>query len=152
MDKLLQKGIPTPDSSTYGVIHQLKQLYDSVRESGDKACKLQLRNYNKTRRDASFKPKDRVWVWQFPQSSSKDKFMAKLTGKWKGPYGVVMKMGPINYKVVMKETGEDVRTVNVCNLKPFYPSAEDLEKQEKRKVLEIFQESYDDEEFLGLSE
>ncbi len=36
-----------------------------------------------------------------------------------------------------------------CNLKPFYPSAEDLESQEGKMVLDIFQDSSDEKEVLG---
>lgn len=53
-------------------------------------------------------------------------------------------------RVVVEATGEDVRTVHVCNLKPCFPTAEEIDTQEKQKILEIFQESLsEDEEFLG---
>ena len=67
----------------------------------------------------------------------------------KDPTRVVRQLGPLNYQVVLEDTGQDVRTVHVCNLKPFYPSAEDLEKMEKQRVLDILQESSEEEDFLG---
>lgn len=71
--------------------------------------------------------------------------------KWKGPYRVIMKLGPLNYRVVVEATGEDVCTVHMCNLKPCFPTAEEIDTQEKQKLLEIFQESLsEDEELLGL--
>ena len=76
--------------------------------------------------------------------------MAKLTPKCKGPYSVVTQLGTLNYQVVMEETGEDVRTVNVCNLKPCYTSAEELESQERRSMLALLLDSSEDEEFKGL--
>ena len=108
------------------------------------------RNYNKNRRPTvGFKPKQRVWVRNFPLSKSKEKFTAKLAKKWNGPYRVVQQLGPLNYQVVLEDTGLDVRTVHVCNLKPFYPSAEDLEKIERKKILDLLQESSEEEDFLG---
>ncbi len=52
----------------------------------------------------------------------------------------------------MEATGEDVRTVHVCNLKPCFPTAEEIDTKEKQKLLEIFKESFsEDEEFRILS-
>jgi len=52
--------------------------------------------------------------------------------------------------VALESSGEDVRTVHVCNLKACFPTAEELETQEKKRLLELFQESSEeDEEFLG---
>lgn len=57
-----------------------------------------------------------------------------------------MKLGPLNYRVVVEATGEDVRTVHMCNLKPCFPTAEELDHLEKTKLQEIFQESSDEDE------
>lgn len=49
MDKLLQKGAPIPDSPPYDIVHHVKQLYAKAKESGEKARKQQLRNYNRAK-------------------------------------------------------------------------------------------------------
>lgn len=149
MDKILKGKIFSPDSPTYDVVQHLKQLKADVDENIRKAKLRQQKNYNKNRRILAFKPKQRVWVRNFPQSSAKVKFTAKLAKKWKGPYRVVRQLGPLNYQVVLEDTGQDIRTVHVCNLKAFYPSAEDLEQMERKKILDILQESSDEEDFLG---
>jgi len=81
---------------------------------------------------------------------NKQNFSAKLAQRWKGPYRIIKQQGPINYQVALESSGEDVRTVHVCNLKACFPTAEELETQEKKRLLELFQESSEeDEEFLG---
>ncbi|KAL1268389.1 hypothetical protein QQF64_033752 [Cirrhinus molitorella] len=149
MDKLLHGHNLTPDAVSYDVVHHLHQLHMQAKESSEKAKKRQLRNYNKKRRDLTFKSKDRVWLRNFPQSSAKHKFSAKLAPKWKGPYRVLKQLGPINYQIAREDTGEDVRIANVCNLKMCFPTAEDLEFLEKQKLCELFEEPSEDEEFLG---
>lgn len=54
----------------------------------------------------------------------------------------------LNYRVVKEDTGEDMRIVHVSRLKACYPSAEELEAIERRKVLDIFEEE-SEETFLG---
>lgn len=149
MDKLLHGSHLTPDMPAYDVIHHLTQLQNQAVENSKKAHTRQLRNYNKHRRELTFKEKDRVWIRNFPQSNAKAKFTAKFAEKWRGPYRVVNQLGPINYKVALEDTGEDVRTVHVCNMKPCYPTAEEMDSQQKEKLLIIFQEDSDNEEFLG---
>ncbi len=149
MDKLLQVKSLSPSTPSYDVVHHLVQLKLKAEECCKKAQKRQLRSYNKTRREASFEGKSRIWLRNFPQSSTQHNFTAKLAPKWKGPYWVLKRLGPLNYQIALEETGEDVRTAHVCNLKPCYPTAEELESQEKQKLLNLFQETSDEEEFLG---
>nr|XP_055053112.1 uncharacterized protein LOC129438391 [Misgurnus anguillicaudatus]XP_055053113.1 uncharacterized protein LOC129438391 [Misgurnus anguillicaudatus] len=150
MDKILQDNTLTPDDAVYDVVHHLHQLQLRAKESSQKAKKRQLRNYNKNRREVTYKEKDRVWLRNFPQSSAQRNFSAKLAPKWKGPYRVLQQLGPLNYKIVLEDTGEDIRTAHVCNLKMCYPTAEEIEIQEKEKLHKLFQDSSEeDEEFLG---
>lgn len=152
MNKLLRaKGHDlSPDAPNYEVVCHLSQLQAKAKENCKKAHLRQLRNYNKNHRDVLFKEKDRVWIRQFPQSSAKKNFTAKLTPKWKGPYRVIQQMGPVNYRIALESTGEDVRIVHVCNLKPCFPTATELETQEKQTILDLFNESLtEEEEFLG---
>ncbi|KAI7789793.1 hypothetical protein IRJ41_013744 [Triplophysa rosa] len=150
MDKMLQGRNLTPDAAPYDVVHHLHHLRTQAKESSKKAKLRQLRNYNKTRREVTFKSKDRVWLRNFPQSSAQHHYTAKLAPKWKGPYRVLQQLGPMNYQIALEETGEDVCTAHVCNLKMCFPKADELESREKLKLYEIFQETSDeDEEFLG---
>ncbi len=143
----VQISLLTPTS--YDVISHIQQLQSQVKESCRKAQHRQLRNYNKKRRDSTFKIKDRVWLRNLPQSSAQNKFSAKLAPKWKGPYRVLKSLGPLNYHIALEATGEDVRTAHVCNLKMCFPTAEQLEDQAKKVIQDIFQETSDEEEFLG---
>lgn len=146
MDKLLQgKNLP-PDGPAYDVVHCLTQLQFKAIENSKKAHARKTRNYNKHRRELTFKEKDRVWIRNFPQSSAKAKFTAKLARKWKGPYRVIKRLGPLNYRVALETTGEDVCNINVCNMKPCYPAAEEFESQAKGELLEIFRDTSDEEE------
>lgn len=150
MDKLLQGKNLSPSSPAYDVVNQLARFKSQAEECCKRAQKRQLRNYNKNRRDISFKEKDRIWLKNFPQSRAQQHFSAKLAPKWKGPYRVLRKLGPLNYQIALETTGEDVRTAHVCNLKPCYPTTEELEIWEKRKLIKIFEQTSDeDEEFLG---
>lgn len=150
MDKLLQGKNLSPSSPAYDVVNQLARFKSQAEECCKRAQKRQLRNYNKNRRDISFKEKDRIWLKNFPQSRAQQHFSAKLAPKWKGPYRVLRKLGPLNYQIALETTGEDVRTAHVCNLKPCYPTTEELEILEKRKLIKIFEQTSDeDEEFLG---
>lgn len=59
-------------------------------------------------------------------------------------------MGQVNYQIALESTGEDVRIFHVCNLKPCFPTALELETQEKQTILDLFNESStEEEEFLG---
>ncbi len=149
MDKVLHGKNLTPDCIPYDTVHHLTELQTKAMECCKKAQKRQLRNYNKKRRDVTYKEKDRVWMRTFPQSSAQHHFTAKLAQKWKGPYRVIKQVGPLNYQVSLESTGEDVRIVHVCNVKPCFPTAEELECQEKKRLLQIFNESSDEEEFIG---
>jgi len=87
---------------------------------------------------------------EFPQvKCPPHQFTAKLGKKWRGPYRIVHRLGPVNYQVVLESSGEDVKNVHVCNLKLCYPTAEEVERKEHQKLLEIFQDTSDEEEFLG---
>lgn len=150
LDKLLQGSNLLPSGPSYDVVHQLTQLQRKAKENCKRAQIRQLRSYNKNRRDVEFTEKDRVWIRNFPQSSARRNFSAKLTPKWKGPYRIIQHLRPINYRVALESTGEDVRNVHVCNLKPCFPTAEELESRSQKKLQELFQETSDEEEdFLG---
>lgn len=100
-------------------------------------------NYNKNRCTVCFKPKQRVWVRDFPPSRFKDKFTAKLAKKWTDPSRIVQQLGPLNYEVVIP-----VLISELYNHQPFYPNMEDLEVKDCRRILNLLQESSDKDEFF----
>ncbi len=109
MDRILQADIAVhPDTSPYETVHRLKQFQKNAEISSKKARLRQLRNYDKSRREVSYKFQDRVWLRNFPQSSALHHFTAKLAKKWKGPYRVMRKLGPVNYQVVLENTRHSV--------------------------------------------
>nr|AAI39611.1 Zgc:162621 protein [Danio rerio] len=131
MDKLLHRRDLSPTKPAYDMVHKITQLQRQAKENYTKAQKRQLRSYDKNRRDVFFRERERVWVRNFPISSAQHHFSAKLAPKWKGPYRIIQQLGPVNYQVSLEDTGEDVRNVHVCNLKPCFPTAEELEAREK---------------------
>lgn len=149
LDQVLQISDLFPDTRPYEVVQRIEELKAQARESNAKAKLRQLRNYNKNRRDVSYKPQDRVWVRNHPQSKASRYFSAKLAPKWKGPYRILKCLGPVNYLVVQEEDGENCTNVNVVNLKPCYPTAEDVDREEKEKLKKVFEEESEEEEFLG---
>ena len=150
MDKLLKGQNLSPDVAGYDVVQHIKDLQSKADLSSKKAKARQLRNYNKHRKDVIFLPKDRVWVRNHPQSSKAKHFSAKLAPKWKGPYRVLWQLGPVNFEVVKEDTGEGLCNIHVNNIKACYPTAAEIDKQEKQKLYNIFREDSDEEDFLGL--
>ena len=149
LDVVLEPREITPDSTAYRKISQLEELQTFVSTNVSKARKRQKRNYDKKRRDMEFREKARVWLRTHPLSNAAKSFAAKLAPKWQGPYRVVRQVGPVNYEVVQEETGLDLRVVHISRLKPCYPTAEEVEQEEHRRVMEIFEAESDEEEFLG---
>jgi hypothetical protein len=49
----------------------------------------------------------------------------------------------------LEDTGEDVRTVHVVDLKPCYPTAEELDRRQKQHLQDLFVEDSDEEDFPG---
>lgn len=96
-----------------------------------------------------FGEKARVWLRAHPLSKAEKSFAAKLAPKWQGPYRVVQRKGPVNYEVVLEDTGEDLKTVHISRLKPCYPTTEEVEQQQRQRLLDLFTEESDDEEFKG---
>ena len=130
-------------------IVQLEELTSFVAKNLDSARRRQKKNYDKNRRDMQFQQQDRVWVRAHPLSKAEKSFAAKLAPKWQGPYRVVQQTGPVNYQVVLEETGLDLKVVHISRLKPCYPTAQELEERERKRVLDIFQEDSDEEDFFG---
>lgn len=156
LDTLLQPsgsstlGCP-PDSPVYKKAAELSQMKDYVDQKLIKAREKQKAHYDKTRREVLYEEQDRVWMRSHPYSKAEKAFSAKLAPRWQGPYRIVRRLSPLNYEIVLEETGEDLRVTHVSRLKPCYPTAKEVEQQQRSQVVRIFMEDSDDEEFLGFS-
>lgn len=60
----------------------------------------------------------------------------------------MQQVGPVNYKVVLETSGQDLKVVRISRLKLCYPTAQDLQEQERKRVLDISHEDSDEEDFL----
>uniref|UniRef100_A0A671TWU2 Gypsy retrotransposon integrase-like protein 1 n=1 Tax=Sparus aurata TaxID=8175 RepID=A0A671TWU2_SPAAU len=152
LDVVLQPREFAPGTPAYTKIIQLKDLCSFVSKNMDSARRRQKRNYDKHRRDTEFGEQDRVWVRAHHLSKADKSFTAKLAPKWQGQYRVVQQVGPVNYKVVLEASGQDLKVVHISRLKPCYPNAKDLQELERKRVLEILNEESDEEDFLGFSD
>ncbi|XP_061589443.1 uncharacterized protein LOC133454734 [Cololabis saira] len=139
-------GIPA-EAATPATRERIKR--EKMNENLNSARCRQKRNYDKNRRDIEFQPSNRVWIRAHPLSKAEKSFTAKLAPKWQGPYRVVQQVGPVNYQVVLEDSGQDLKVVHVSRLKPCYPSAQEMEERERKRVLEIFLEDSEEEDFLG---
>lgn len=97
----------------------------------EKAKQRQKQNYDKGRRDGTFSDKDRVWIRTHPYSKADRSFSAKLAPRWKGPYRVIRRISPLNFEVVLEDTGEHLRVVDVAQLKPCYLTAEEVDREQR---------------------
>jgi hypothetical protein len=107
-----------------GRMNELKKIIEPVVA---KAKERQARNYNKHRREASFKPGDQVLVREHPLSSAVKKFSAKLAESWGGPFNVLEVKNKVN--LVLEDVRRDgrQRTVHVCDVKPYAQRQSDLQ-------------------------
>lgn len=151
MDAGLSPQLGGPDTPAYATANQIAEFKKLVNGNMQKAKQRQKQNYDKGRRDGTFSDEDHVWVRTHPYSKADRSFSAKLAPRWKGPYRVIRKVGPLNFEVVLEDTGEDLRVVKVTQLKPCYPTAEEMDREQHRRILEIFEEESDEKDFPGFS-
>ena len=141
----------SPDTLAYSTAKHLVGLREYVNENLKRAKQRQKRNYDRGRRNEEYADKDRVWIRTHPLSKADQSFTAKLAQRWRGPYRIVRQTGPVNFEVVLEETGEDIRVVHVAQMKPCFPTAQEWDRQNHRRLKEIFLEDSDEDEFLGFS-
>ncbi len=96
-----------------------------VSENLTLAQRCQKHNYDKNHREVCFEEKARVWL----QPKAEKSFTANPAPKWQGLYHVLQQVGPLNYDMVLEESGEDRWTVHVSCFKPCFPTAQQLEEQ-----------------------
>lgn len=149
LDHELLPNSSDPETLAYATAKQLAVLQQYVKDNIKRAKQRQKQNYDRGRRNENYSEKDRVWIRAHPLSKADRSFTAKLAPRWKGPYRVVRQTSPVNFEVVLEDSGEDLRVVHVVQMKPCFPTAEEWDWREQRRVLEIFQEESDEEDFLG---
>ncbi|KAI3374584.1 hypothetical protein L3Q82_021157 [Scortum barcoo] len=113
LDAELSPRLCDPDTPAYVTADRIAEFKKMVSGNLMKAKQRQKHNYDKGRRDEKFSEMDRVWIRTHPYSKADKSFSAKLAPRWKGPYRVTRKVGPLNFEVVLEDTGEDLRVVNV---------------------------------------
>lgn len=86
----------------------LKNVQALVESNLERAKRKQAHNYNKHRRHVTYQEKDRVWMKAHPMSKASKNYTAKLAPRWIGPYRVVEQTGPVNYRIVLEDTGRDL--------------------------------------------
>ena len=87
---------PSPHRSVVDHVEQMKErmkkVWPLVRQHMEKAQAEQARTYNRGARIREFQPGEKVLVL-IPTNE------CKFLAKWQGPYEVVEKVGPVNYRV-----------------------------------------------------
>ena len=157
---------PSPHRSVIDHIEQMqtraRRVWPLVREHMTQAQREQSHTYNRGAVRREFKVGDKVLVLV---PTSECKFLAK----WQGPFEVVEKMGPVNYKVRRpgRRKGENIYHINLLKAwhepepvplpalftslspqgPPEVPIGEDLspsQRQELREILERHQDRFTD--------
>lgn len=89
---------------------QLEWLSVLTRENMEKAQKCQKTWYDKSSRTRSLEPGQQVLLLLPSQES-------KLMAKWKGPYQVIRKMGPLTYEISMPKRQKTKQVFHINMLK-----------------------------------
>lgn len=142
MDAELSSKLCCSDTYAYTTANQIAEFKKLVSGNLEKEKGRQKQNHDKGRRD-------RVWVRTHTYSKADKSFSSKLAPWWKGPYWVTSKICPLNFEVVLEDTAEDPCVFNVAQLKPCYATAEETDREERCRILEIFEEENSKEDFLG---
>ena len=103
LDAELSPQLCDPDTPTYATANQIAEFKRRGTGNLGKARQRQEQNNDKGTID-----------------------VAKPAPRWKGPYHVTRKVSPLNFEVVLEDTAEDLHVVNVAQLKPCCPTAEEM--------------------------
>eukprot|EP00731_Ephydatia_muelleri_P033914 Em0041g27a len=79
----------------------LKMAYDVIRENLDVAQKKRKERRDKHCAEVNFKVGDRVWLFNPAVKVGETR---KLSSQWRGPYTVIDRVSPVNYKIQLIET------------------------------------------------
>lgn len=110
---------PAPHSSRQSLLERQQTLSELVEQNVSRAQEKQAKYYNRRRQDMHFDDGDAVWRRAHPLSDASKKFSTKLAPKWNGPYKIVKRLGPVNYKVSSFD-GTFSDTIHVANVKPYF--------------------------------
>lgn len=99
----------------------------------------------------NFTDNDHIWLHTHPHSNADKSYPAALARRWKCPYRVNRRIGPLNHEFVREDTGEDLHIVNVAQFKLWFPTVEELDRKQLQKILEIFYKESDEEDFPGFA-
>ncbi|XP_072769033.1 neuromast-expressed gpi-anchored lymphocyte antigen 6, partial [Nerophis lumbriciformis] len=153
---------PSPHRSVIDHVAQLqaraRKIWPMVREHMEKAQREQAKTYNRGATLREFQVGEKVLVLV---PSSECKFLAR----WQGPYEVIERMGPVNYKVNQpgRRKGHQIYHVNILNkwhaaeplpstafltahspqTTPPVPIGEDLSPSQKQEVKELLGRNQD---------
>lgn len=115
-----------PSESTHEDARMISQTAEEARQLARVRIQDQQRvdahRYNLRRRNVSYRPGDRVWVWTPVRRRG---LSDKLLKRYFGPYKVLSRFGDLNYEVIPDGVRSSTRTpksevVHVVRLKPYY--------------------------------
>lgn len=98
---------------------RLSEAVREARENLDVARLQQATQYNRGRRNLQFEVGDVVLKRTHPLSDAAKGFAASLAQRWDGPYVVVEKLSRLSYRLEHCETGQQLRSIHVNDLKHF---------------------------------
>ena len=126
-----QEEISSEMKTTYEYVldlrNRLQQTCDLAHQELIRAQKRQHRYYNVGKRGRSFNPGDRVLLLLTAERN-------KLLMKWKGPFRVLEKTGPVDYKVQLPNR---TKIFHVNLLKRYYDREEEQLKDEDSEPIEM---------------
>src|SRR5690606_6750770 len=106
-----------PRSQSY--IEAAREARSLARDALIRSQELQQRYYNSRHHEVTFQPGDLVLLW-FP--SRRVGLAEKLLRRYRGPYRVLSRLGPVTYSVLLEASAsEPPETVHVSRLKKYYP-------------------------------
>lgn len=98
-------------------LHELKEVFESVKVNLSRAFTTQSRYYNLRRRHWRCRVGDRVMKRENPLSSAAKGFSSILAPKYSGPYTVVKIISPI-VNNLKSESGKISQRIHIKDLKP----------------------------------
>ena len=129
-DRLVNNASDEFESRTDYKSELVKRLLHAVcmaKSSFEKAHMQQRKHYDNKHKQLTFKLHDKVLLRTHFLSKASEKFAKKLAPRWKGPFAIARVISNVSYALCDPDTGTDMGTHNVKNLKPFYdkPSTSD---------------------------
>jgi len=97
--------------------NKLKEIFEIVRRSLEKAAQDQARYYNLRRRQWKPSVGEHVWLKEHHLSNAVDGFAAKLAPRFGGPYQIVDFISPVICKL-QSQADKKIRRAHVGDLKP----------------------------------